>query len=199
MMNSVQGDCKYGALAFEAGEDLSAAAGLLVKLNAAGHVVKPSSVDDLAPYVVAYGARSGHLCGVVPLSSLANARVTLKGTCVPGDLLVPVGDGRVETGAGSDAVVGVGVAEEAGVDGQTVLLRPLAVGSVEAALLARLVAAEAAIAALDLAAVKKQAALYTVTPPPSGVFRTVSEVMTGDEVARMLPTLLQDLQERGVL
>jgi hypothetical protein len=31
------------------------------------------------------------------------------------------------------------------------------------------------------------------------VFRTVSEVMTGDEVARMLPTLLQDLQERGVL
>jgi hypothetical protein len=199
MMNSVQGDCKYGALAFEAGEDLSAAAGLLVRLNAAGRVVKPSSVDDLAPYVVAYGARPGRLCGVVPLSSLANARVTLRGTCVPGDLLVPVGDGRVGTGAGSGAVVGVGVAEEAGVDGQTVLLRPLAAGPVGAALLARLAAAEAAIAALDAAAVKKQPALYTVTPPPSGAFRAVSEVMTGDEVARMLPTLLQDLQERGVL
>jgi len=199
MMNMVQGDCKCGALAFTAGEDLSAAAGLLVKLNASGHAVKPSSSDDIAPYVVACGAVSGRLCGVVPLSSAANARVTLKGACVPGDLLVPVGDGRVEAGTGSGPVVGVGVAEESGVDGQTVLLRPLAVGSVEAALLARLVAAEAAIAALDLAAVKRQATLYAVTPPPSGVFRTVSEGMTGDEVARFLPTFLKDLQDRGVI
>jgi hypothetical protein len=49
MMNLVQGDCKCGALAFVAGENLSAATGLLVKLSSAGKVVKPGAVSDIAP------------------------------------------------------------------------------------------------------------------------------------------------------
>jgi hypothetical protein len=129
MMNLVQGDCKCGALAFVAGENLSAATGLLVKLSSAGKVVKPSAVSDITPYVVAFGAFEGYLCGVVPLSSAANCRVVLKGACQAGSLLVSVGDGRVEAGTLSGSAVPVGIAEETGVEGQRVLLRPVTVGA----------------------------------------------------------------------
>ena len=128
-MNLVQGDCKCGALAFVAGENLSAATGLLVKLSPAGKAVKPGAVSDIAPYVVACGAFEGYLCGVVPLTSAANCRIVLKGACQAGSLLVSAGDGRVEAGTLSGAAVPVGVAEETGVDGQRVLLRPLSVGA----------------------------------------------------------------------
>ena len=128
-MNMVQGDCKCGALAFVAGEDLSAATGLLVKLSPAGKVVKPAAVSDIAPYVVACGAFEGYLCGVSPMSSVANCRVVLKGACQPGSLLVSVGDGRVEAGTLSGSAGPVGVAEETGVEGQRVLLRPMTVGA----------------------------------------------------------------------
>ncbi len=128
MMNLVQGDCKCGALAFVAGENLSAATGLLVKLSSAGKAVKPSGVSDIAPYVVACGAFEGYLCGVVPLSSAANCRIALKGACQAGSLLVSAGDGRVEAGTLSGSAVPVGIAEETGVEGQRVLLRPVAVG-----------------------------------------------------------------------
>ena len=128
-MNLVQGDCKCGALAFVAGENLSAATGLLVRLSSTGRAVKPEAVSDIALYVVAIGAFEGCLCGVVPLTSAANCRIVLKGACQAGSLLVSSGDGRVEAGALSGASVPVGVAEEAGVDGQRVLLRPLSVGA----------------------------------------------------------------------
>ena len=129
MMNLVQGDCKCGALAFVAGENLSAATGLLVKLSSAGKAVKPGAASDITPYVVAFGAFEGYLCGVVPLSSAANCRVVLKGACQAGSLLVSVGDGRVEAGTLSGSAVPVGIAEETGVEGQRVLLRPVTVGA----------------------------------------------------------------------
>ena len=128
MMNLVQGDCKCGALAFVAGENLSAATGLLVRLSPAGKAVKPGSASDITPYVVAIGAFEGYLCGVVPLSSAANCRVVLKGECQAGSLLVSAGDGRVEAGTLSGTAVPVGIAEETGVEGQRVLLRPVTVG-----------------------------------------------------------------------
>lgn len=129
MMNVMQGDCKCGALGFAAGEDLTLATGRLVKLNVEGHAVLPTAAGDITPYVVTCGADQGYLCGVVPLSSVANARVALKGACQPGQLLVAVGDGRVEVGSLSGAAVPVGVAEETGVEGQRVLLRPVTVGA----------------------------------------------------------------------
>lgn len=125
MMNLVQGDCKCGALAFVAGENLSAATGMLVKLSSTGKAVKPGAVSDVAPYVVACGAFEGYLCGVVPLTSAANCRIVLKGACQAGSLLVSAGDGRVEAGSLSGSAAPVGVAEESGVEGQRVLLRPL--------------------------------------------------------------------------
>ena len=129
MMNVLQGDCKCGALGFASGEDLSLATGRLVRLNAEGHVVLPTAAADITPYVVTCGADQGYLCGVVPLSSLANSRVVLKGACQAGQLLVAFGDGRVETGTLGGAALPVGLAEEDGVEGQHVLLRPLTVGA----------------------------------------------------------------------
>lgn len=75
-----------------------------------------------------------------------------------------------------------------------------------AALLARLEAVEAAlvvandtIAALDDATVKKSVTMYTVTAPQFGTYRNISEDMTGDQLAACLPTIVADLQAKGVL
>ncbi len=129
MMNNVQGDCRCGSMGFPAGEDLTLATGKLAKLNADGHVVLPAANTDITPYVITCGADQGYLCGVTPLNSLSNSRVILKGACQAGQLLVAVGDGRVETGTLSGTAIPVGVAEEDGVEGQHVLLRPLCVGA----------------------------------------------------------------------
>jgi hypothetical protein len=84
----------------------------------------------------------------------------------------------------------------------------VAIGSVLgwAAMLARLEAAEAAVIALtaalevlDAAAVKKSVTAYTVTAPEFGTYRNISEDMTGDELARSIPTIVADLQAKGVL
>lgn len=125
MMNLAQGDCRCGSLAFVAGADLSAAAGKLAKLNAEGHVILAAAASDVCPYVVACGSDEGYLTGVLPLSSVANARVALSGACSPGDVLVSKGDGRVEAQTDETLGLPVGVAEEVGVDGQRVLLRPM--------------------------------------------------------------------------
>ncbi len=125
MLNLSQGDCKCGALAFVAGADLSAASGKLARLSADGKAVLPETPEDITPYVLACGADTGYLCGVVPLSSGTNARVVLKGTCLPGDVLVSAGDGRVEKRTELTEGLAIGTAEEAGQEGQRVLLRPL--------------------------------------------------------------------------
>ena len=129
MMNNVQGDCKCGSLGFAAGADLTLATGRLAKLDANEHIVLPTAAADIAPYVITCGADTGYLCGVTPLTSLSNSRVVLKGACQAGQLLVSVGDGRVEVGTVGGTAALVGIAEEVGVDGQHVLLRPVTVGA----------------------------------------------------------------------
>lgn len=76
-----------------------------------------------------------------------------------------------------------------------------------AALLARLEAAEATVASqqavIDALAATYLAipvtANYTVTAPTSGEYRNIREDMTGDQLARCIPTIVQDLIDRGVL
>lgn len=129
MLNQKQTDCRFGGVAFAAGEDLSLKTGYLARLNAGGDLVLPQSAGEITPYVLTQGADQGYLCGAVPLTSAGNCRVKLAGTCEAGDLLVAKGDGRVETGVIGGEALPVGMAEEKGVDGQHVLLRPLAVGA----------------------------------------------------------------------
>lgn len=128
MLNMNQTGCRMGGVAFAAGEDLSLKAGYLVKLNAGKDLVLPESDQDLAPYVVVQGADQGYLCGAVPVSSAMNCRVKLVGSCNAGELLVANGDGRVKAFTAGSQARPVGTAEETGVDGQLVLVRPLAYG-----------------------------------------------------------------------
>ena len=129
MLNLKQTDCRFGGVAFAAGEDLSLKTGHLARLNAGGDLVLPQGAGEITPYVLVQGADQGYLCGAVPLTSAGNCRVKLAGTCEAGDLLVSKGDGRVEAGDLGGGALPVGVAEEKGIDGQHVLLRPLAVGA----------------------------------------------------------------------
>ena len=128
MLNMNQTGCRMGGVAFAAGEDLSLKAGYLVKLNAGKDLVLPTTDRDLAPYVVVQGADQGYLCGAVPVSSAMNCRVKLVGSCNAGELLVANGDGRVKAFTAGSQARPVGTAEETGVDGQLVLVRPLAYG-----------------------------------------------------------------------
>ena len=128
MLNQKQTDCRFGGVAFAAGEDLSLKTGYLARLNAGGDLVLPQGAGEITPYVLTQGADQGYLCGAVPLTSAGNCRVKLAGSCEAGDLLVAKGDGRVEKGAAGGGALPVGLAEETGIDGQFVLTRPLCVG-----------------------------------------------------------------------
>lgn len=79
------------------------------------------------------------------------------------------------------------------IEGMAVILGRLA--AVEEAL----AVANETIAALDASTVKKSVTMYTVTAPQFGTYRNISENMTGDQLAACLPTILADLQDKGVL
>jgi len=116
-------DCVAGARRFPSAPG-GVVAGRLARLTSAGLMATPTGPLQAAPYVVADVAASGALCDCVPLTGAANARCELAGSCEPGDWLVSAGDGRVEKGLEGCAAYLVGVAEEAGTEGQRVLLRP---------------------------------------------------------------------------
>ena len=128
MLNMNQTGCRMGGVAFAAGEDLSLKAGYLVKLNAGKDLVLPESDQDFAQYLIVQGADQGYLCGAVPVTSAMNCRIKLVGSCNAGELLVANGDGRVKAFTAGSLARPVGLAEETGVDGQLVLVRPLAYG-----------------------------------------------------------------------
>ena len=128
-----QSNTRAGAIRVLAGESLTGLEGRLVKMTHDGGVAEvklPADVADAALYVVVEGAADGELVSVQPIESGRNVRAVLKGTCNPGDAMclaaIAGSDaGKVAAlGASADVYFGVGVAEEAGVDGQLVLVRP---------------------------------------------------------------------------
>jgi hypothetical protein len=96
----------------------------------------PDAVTDYGIYVLIEGAADGALVSVKPLENGRTVRLFLDGTCNPGDLLVPAAidgtkDGKVRAlPAAAGTYRGIGVAEEAGVDGQLVLCRPCMLSNV---------------------------------------------------------------------
>lgn len=131
----MQNNVHPGEIVFNAKTDLQGKEGLLVKIKNDSNkatVSLPEAATDQVLFVITDTQKgAGAETSVLPLSIGQNVRVRLKGTCVPGDVLVlasPDGtdDGKVtalpET-AGNYRQVGI--AEEKGVDGQLVLLRPV--------------------------------------------------------------------------
>ena len=135
-----QSNTRAGDIRVLAGEGLSGLEGRLVKLTHDGGVAEvtlPAANGDYALYVLVEGGADAALVSVRPVQADRNVRVALKGTCNPGDALVladtaTAGDrGKVRalpSAAGTYRVLGI--AEEAGVDGQLVLVRPAMLGNV---------------------------------------------------------------------
>jgi hypothetical protein len=123
-----------------AGESLVGMEGRLVKL---GHdtgvpeVLLPSANSDYALYVLLDGAADAALVTVRPIEVGRTVRVPLKGTCNPGDVLIladvatDADKGKVRAlPATAGTYRGLGIAEQVGVDGQLVLIRPALIGNI---------------------------------------------------------------------
>jgi hypothetical protein len=135
-----QTNVKFGPIALNCGEDLSAVADHLVVIgHSAGtpELKLPISQADHALYLVLEGSAAGETGYFLPLSPAANVRMPLVGTCNPGDTLV-LADPAVEGQSGKVTVLPVdpgtyrvvAVAEEQGVDTQLVLSRPANLGEI---------------------------------------------------------------------
>jgi hypothetical protein len=130
----MQTNVQPGELVFQAMVNLEGKEGHLVKLagpNAKPAVKLPEAATDLVQFVLTdcnYGIGAPASC--LPLSPSYNVRVWLTGTCSIGDVLVldpndgePTGKvTKKPTAAGNYRVVGI--AEENGVDGQLIRMRP---------------------------------------------------------------------------
>lgn len=130
----MQTNVQPGELVFTAKTDLDGKEGHLVKIvNDSGKatVGLPSAVTDNVLFVLTdcYPG-AGNRVSCLPLSPSYNIRVWLDGTCVPGDVLVLHASDGTPTGKVTKlpSTAGnyrkVGIAEEAGVDGQLIRLRP---------------------------------------------------------------------------
>jgi hypothetical protein len=138
-----QSDTQVGDVVMLAGEDLTGKEGLLAVLtHDAGvpEVKLPTSNDDVALYLVMDGGADGEHVALRFLDAGRNTRLTLKGTCNPGDVLVladvatAADKGKVRAlPAVAGTYRGLAIAEEKGVDGQYVLTRPVLVGPITVA------------------------------------------------------------------
>ena len=96
-----QSNTRSGSIRVLAGEDLTGKADYLCKMAHDGGVPEvklPDDVADLARYVVIETAVDGTLCSVAPLHGDRNVRLKLKGTCNPGDVIVPAAIDGTEDG-----------------------------------------------------------------------------------------------------
>lgn len=138
---SSQTNTQAGAFVLTAGEDLSAKAGYLAEIRSNSGVANaylPDSINDLTFFVITDGGSgSGDNVTLEPLSTQRSYRAVLKSTCVPGDQLVladvsvAADKGKLRklpTAAGTYRVLAI--AEESGVDGQLVRIRPVPVGQI---------------------------------------------------------------------
>lgn len=139
-----QSNTRVGDFSLTAGADLRGKEGCVVYLGSAGGEMVaflPEFPSQAAQFVLLEGAEAGKQVVVRPLSPERNVRVRLWGTCNPGDLLVTAEPAPEDRGTvraltqqvqiallsefGGAAFFVLGIAEEAGIAGQLVLLRPM--------------------------------------------------------------------------
>ena len=138
-----QSNTRVGDFRVLAGESLVGMEGRLVKMahdTGVAEVTLPEANSDHVPYVLIEGAADAKLVSVRPLQADRNVRITLKGTCNPGDVMVladvatAADKGKVRAlPAAPGTYRGLGIAEQVGVDGQLVLVRPAVLGNVTVA------------------------------------------------------------------
>lgn len=131
-MDNYQSNTQPGPIVRASAEDLSESNGYLALLNSVGQAALPSGATDLALFVVVDGGEADADTTIQPLSGAEEVRIRAKGTGNAGDVLVladpsTVADkGKVRAlPATAGLYFAAGVAEEAFVDGQLVLVRPM--------------------------------------------------------------------------
>lgn len=136
----MQTNVSSGAIRILAGQDLTDKNNYLVKMShdtGVPEVVLPTHNSDHARYIVDDENTDGELVSVIPLEPGKTARIILEGTCNPGDVLVNA-DVATTADRGMVRVLpavagtyrGIAIAEEAGVDGQHVLVRAADLGNI---------------------------------------------------------------------
>jgi hypothetical protein len=138
-----QSNTRVGDIRVLAGADLTGMEDRLVVMGqnaGVAQVTLPAANSDLALYVLTEDGDSGDLVAVRPLQPDRNVRVALKGTCNPGDVMVladvatAADKGKVRAlPAAAGTYRGLGIAEQVGVDGQLVLVRPAMIGNITVA------------------------------------------------------------------
>ena len=135
-----QSNTRVGDIRVLAGADLTGMEERLVVLGqnaGVAQVTLPAANGDMAVYLLLEGGASGKLVSVRPVQPDRNVRIVLKGTCNPGDVMV-LADVATASDKGKVRALpavagtyrGMGIAEQAGVDGQLVLVRPNMIGNV---------------------------------------------------------------------
>jgi hypothetical protein len=135
-----QSNTRVGDFRVLAGESLVGMEGRLAKMThdtGVPEVMLPEANSDHALYVVLEGGADAALVSVRPIESGRTMRVTLKGTCNPGDVLIladvatTADKGKVRALPSTPGTYrGLGIAEQVGVDGQLVLVRPALIGNI---------------------------------------------------------------------
>jgi len=138
-----QSNTRVGDIRVLAGADLTGMEDRLVVMGqnaGVAQVTLPAANSDLALYVLTEDGDSGDLVAVRPLQPDRNVRVALKGTCNPGDVMVladvatAADKGKLRSlPAAAGTYRGLGIAEQVGVDGQLVLVRPAMIGNITVA------------------------------------------------------------------
>lgn len=124
-MNPTQSNTKYGVISMMTVGLLAGKEGFLAVLKPGGASL-PTADTDAPAYIIDYGAEPGQDSQLKPVDTAEQIRVPLVGTCARGDRLVMApasGDTAGKVTAGTSGT-SIGIAEEDGVDGQFVLIRP---------------------------------------------------------------------------
>ena len=135
-----QSNTRVGDFRVLAGESLTGMCGRLVALThdtGVAEVKLPAANSDYALFLLVEGGADTALVSVRPIEASRNVRLALKGTCNPGDVLV-LADVATAADKGKVRVLptvpgtyrGLGIAEQVGVDGQLVLIRPALIGNI---------------------------------------------------------------------
>lgn len=134
MPQATQTNVRAGDFPFTAGADLRDMEGRLVVIGVANGkpvATLPAATTEDTPAVLIEGAGLGGTANLRPLTGNQSVRLVLKGTCNPGNRIcmadpsapADAGEARAVPAANGTYLV-VGIAEEVGVDGQHVRVRP---------------------------------------------------------------------------
>jgi hypothetical protein len=138
-----QSNTQIGTIVLPAGSDMTGKEGLLVGITEAygeARFAFQNNENTQYPlFVIVDGDAQGKSTAALPLSPDRNVRVILEGACSPGKVLVTSAVNGPHLGKVKQLPTtpgtyhAVGIAEEAGIDGQLIRMRPIAVSKITVA------------------------------------------------------------------